>query len=187
LKRRTHYQVERNNCPGTHANPDILLRPPVAADAHAIAQLVEACKPLDTNSTYMYLLLCQHFSATCVLASEASKPVGFMSAYQLPGTPEVLFLWQIAVHPQQRGRGLAYAMLRNLLKREILSDTRYLEATVNPSNTASRKLLMGLAKQLGAPLAASLLFARELFGQAAHEDEVLHRIGPIHLGGAATL
>ena len=152
-------------------------RPEVAHGA-AIHRLVAACKPLDLNSRYAYLLLCEHFADTCALARAGDRVVGFVSAYRPPGRDDTLFVWQVAVDAGMRGRGLAKAMLSDVLARDALRGCRYLETTVSPSNTASRRLFQGLARTLGAALTESPLFAREAFGEEDHECEMLIRIGP---------
>jgi L-2,4-diaminobutyric acid acetyltransferase len=144
----------------------------------AIHQLVAACKPLDLNSRYAYLLLCEHFADTCVLARVDDRVVGFVSAYQPPRREDTVFVWQVAVDSDMRGRGIAAMMLDELLMRPALRSCRYLETTVSPSNAPSRRLFYALAQRLGAPLHETVLFAESDFGEESHECEQLIRIGP---------
>ena len=90
-----------------------LLREPRRKDGAAIHQLISECPPLDVNSLYAYLLLCEHNRGTCVLAESAGGRIdGFISAYVLVDKPDVLFVWQVAVHTRARGQRLGRAMLR---------------------------------------------------------------------------
>lgn len=157
---------------------DTALRLPDKADASAIHRLIEQCPPLDLNSIYAYLLLCEHFRQTCVLADGPQGPDGFISAYIPPGRPDALFVWQIAVHERARGRGLGRRMLLDLLARPQLAGVRHVETTVGPDNDASRGMFAGLARRLRAEVSESALFDRHLFGGAGHDDERLLRIGP---------
>ncbi len=157
------------------------LRLPNKADASAIHRLIEQCPPLDLNSIYTYLLLSEHFRQTCVLAEGPQGPDGFISAYIPPGKPDVLFVWQVAVHERARGRSLGRRMLLDLLARTGLSSIRYIETTVGPDNAASRGMFTGLARRLQAEVSESALFDRHLFGDACHDDERLIRIGPLRL------
>jgi len=164
------------------------LRMPRRADGAAIARLIGECPPLDTNSLYAYLLLCEHHDATCVVAESAGGRIdGFVSAYLVPRRPDVLFVWQVAVHERARGHRLGRAMLQELLRRDGLRHVRYLETTVGPDNQASRRTFAGLAHGLGAHVAEQPFFDRKLFGGAEHDDEMLLRIGPFStpLSGAA--
>lgn len=157
----------------------LTLRPPTLADGAAIWQLVEQTKPLDPNSCYTYLLLSTHFADTCVVAEDHDEIVGFISAYRPPNTPDVLFVWQVAVKSTARGRGIASAMLHALLARESCRDVAYLEATVTPSNAPSQALFRALAKAHNAPCTETCWLPPEVFGPAPHEAEILFRIGPL--------
>ncbi|HSO06929.1 MAG TPA: diaminobutyrate acetyltransferase [Pelomicrobium sp.] len=160
------------------AHPAIRLVRPRVEQGAAIRALIEACRPLDVNSTYLYLLLAHHFADTCILALAGERAVGFVSAYRPPGRPDTLFVWQVAVAPEARGQGLAGRMLRALLARPALRGVTRIETTVSPSNAASRGMFARLAADLAAPLEEGALFDAEYFGAEAHEDERLIAIGP---------
>lgn len=155
---------------------------PSATDAAAVHALIEQCKPLDLNSTYAYLLLCHHFAKTCVVTRRANSIVGFISGYILPDDSQTFFVWQVAVHPDARGTRLGARMLRHLLARETASSTRYMETTVSPSNTASRRMFKRFADSIDAPITEQMLFDRRAFGNEEHEEEVLLKIGPFDAG-----
>ena len=156
----------------------VLLRSPERSDAYDVHGLIQQCPPLDLNSIYTYLLLSEHFADTCLVALRAGQLDGFVSAYLPPKTPEVLFVWQVAVHERARGLGLGGYLLRSLLARPAAKQVRYVETTVGPDNASSRKMFQSLARHLNVPVHESLLFDRSLFGPSAHEDERLIRIGP---------
>ncbi|MEQ4617885.1 MAG: diaminobutyrate acetyltransferase [Corticimicrobacter sp.] len=156
---------------------DPILRSPGRADGAAIQRLVADCPPLDLNSTYAYLLLCEHFSATCVVAEDAHGLAGFISAYVPPAQPDTLFIWQVAVHERARGTGLGGRMLQSLLERPDLQ-VQALETTVSPDNRASRRMFEKLAAAQGAALNEQVLFRAADFGGDFHEEECLLRIGP---------
>lgn len=169
---------------GQAAVPDAyerhVLDAPLAVDGAAIHGLIVACPPLDVNSVYAYLLLCEHFSTTCVVARHGAAIEGFVSAYLPPGRDDTVFIWQVAVHENARGSGLARRMLAHLLERPALKAVRYLETTIGPDNHASRRTFAALGAALGAPCAERPLFDAALFGGASHEDERLLRFGPFH-------
>ncbi|MDX8410174.1 MAG: diaminobutyrate acetyltransferase [Mariprofundales bacterium] len=154
-------------------------RSPVANDGLAMYALVERCKPLDVNSRYCYLILCEHFPSTCVVVEEDSEVVGFVTAYTPPEKQNTLFVWQVAVDARLRGQGLAKKMLKTLLSRPRLKRVSYIEATVNPSNEASRSLFKSLAKDCSCAFHEKLIFPASMFGQGNHEQENLMRLGPI--------
>ncbi|WP_352811930.1 GNAT family N-acetyltransferase [Mesorhizobium sp. M0293] len=43
--------------------------------------------------------------------------VGWLSAYRRPSDPSTLFVWQIAVHPEVRNRGLGKGLIMSALNR----------------------------------------------------------------------
>jgi L-2,4-diaminobutyric acid acetyltransferase len=138
--------------------------------------------PTRKDGAAIHHLLGEHFSDTCVLAESAGGRInGFISAYVIPTRPDVLFVWQVAVHARARGHRLGRAMLRELLQRKGLEHVRYLETTVGPDNQASRRSFTGLAGELGAHVSEQPFFDRQLFGGADHDDEMLLRIGPFAL------
>ena len=157
----------------------MLLRPPVRRDGPALHALVARCPPLDLNSVYLYLLLTEHFPDTCILAEDHDGLLGMVSGYRPPGRDDTLFVWQVAVDPRARGRGLGLTMLSGLLARRTDRPLRWVETTVGPGNQASRRLFTKLAARLAAPLSETALFDAVLFNsQEAHEAEPLLRIGP---------
>jgi L-2,4-diaminobutyric acid acetyltransferase len=154
---------------------------PSLEDGARIEEVARACRPMDGNSVYAYLLLCSHFSKTCVVAKRSGNLLGFISAYLKPAANDTLFIWQIAVLPSARQQGVAVAMLRHLLRRTNLRHIRHIEATASPSNKALRKLFTGLSQELDTSCEMKMEFSRNLFQDNEHEDEYLYRIGPINL------
>lgn len=151
-------------------------RPPTRADGAAVAALIAACPPLDRNSTYAYFLLCDRFADTCVLALRGDDLLGCITAFRPPGNDQTLFIWQAAVDDRARGQGLAGRMLDELLARRPAA--RWIETTISPNNTASRRAFAKLAENLGVQLDCQPWLPAEACGPG-HEAEELLRLGPI--------
>lgn len=147
-------------------------------DGPAVWRLVRDSGVLDVNSLYCYLLVCEHFGSTSVVAEVADAVVGFVTAFRPPRRPDVIFVWQVGVDSGCRGRGIAGRLLRSLLGLEALAGVTHLETTVAPSNRASQALFRSLARRLGTSCEVSPYFGEELFGGDGHEAEELYRIGP---------
>lgn len=160
--------------------PSIRYRQPVKKDGSEVWRLVRDSGGLDLNSVYSYLMLCDFFRDTCRVAESEGQIVGFASAFRKPDDPQTLFVWQIAVDPGLRGRGVGRSMLKELIDSDKNADIRFIEATIGPNNIASRSLFLGLAQSVGAECSMANHYAAELFpGPEAHDDELLFRIGPI--------
>ena len=157
----------------------IKIRTPKIADAAAIERLVADSGVLDRNSCYCYLLLCRDFAKTCVVAETTGEPVGFATAYLPPSRDGTVFVWQIAIAASARRQGLALRMLHELLALPACREIQFVEATVSPSNDASRRLFFKLAESLQVPCHVETGFTAEHFGGDDHEEEELFRIGPL--------
>jgi L-2,4-diaminobutyric acid acetyltransferase len=141
--------------------------------------LVAASPPLDLNSRYAYLLLCEHHAQTSVIAECDAVVVGATTAYVLPTQPDTLFIWQVAVAPQARGQKLGTRMLQHLLQQCIAPrGLRWLEATISPDNHASHRLFTQFARLHDAGCTTTTLFSPTDFGESGHEEERLYKIGP---------
>ncbi|HKI59770.1 MAG TPA: diaminobutyrate acetyltransferase [Mariprofundaceae bacterium] len=156
----------------------LAIRKPKIEDGPSIYDLITRSEPLDVNSRYLYLLQSSHFANTCAVVESDGSVQAFISAYVLPDQPERLFVWQVAVDASLRGRGMAGKLIAELLARPQLQGIRYVEATVNPSNDASRNLFRSLAKKHHCAIEESMLFDETLFGEG-HEAELLLSVGPI--------
>lgn len=159
----------------------IVFRLPEKKDAKAVRRLIEDSPPLDLNSLYCYLLLCTHFAQTSIVAEDLHDVCGFVSAYVRPDKKDTLFVWQVVVKKDCRGKSIAKNMLSLLLQRNHLSSLRYLETTVNPSNESSNALFLSLAVSLNTGLTKRVLFSGHDFGNSNHEAEILYRIGPFDI------
>lgn len=154
------------------------LRPPNTDDGADIWALVKDTNVLDVNSAYSYVMLGEYFSETCVVAEQRDRLVGFVSAFVPPSQDDTVFVWQVAVSRRASGRGLAKAMLREVLGRPACEDVRYLEATVTPSNKRSAQLFRAFARDLESPCTVAQGFPSAVFPGESHEPERLFRIGP---------
>ncbi len=154
-------------------------RTPAINDAKEMVRLASASRVLDVNSDYAYLLLARDFHETCVIAEEDGRMLGFATAYRPPRNLDVLFVWQIAVSEEARGRGLASQMLDELVQRGQLLGIQFIEATVTGSNFASQALFNSLARRHNVDCEITTGFPADTFESAGHEAEDLFRIGPL--------
>lgn len=134
---------------------------------------------LDLNTPYTYLLFGHYFRDTCLIAEDGDATAGVIVGFRPPRDTETLFVWQIAVNPKLRARGLGRRMLAALMAHTSHDGVRYLEATVTPSNEPSLRMFRGFANDHGVPCDESPLFSAEAFPPGEdHEEERRLRIGP---------
>lgn len=148
-------------------------RPEDGKHMHA---LVQEMGGLELNTAYFYLLYCMEFSDTCVVAETEGRLAGFVLGHRPPKRPDTVFVWQVGVAPFMRRQGLAGQLLDVFLEQN--PDARWLEATVTPDNTASRRLFQGLARNRGVACKVRDYLSTEHFPDG-HAPEALFRIGPL--------
>ena len=151
---------------------------PTPADGPLLWELAREAGGLDVNSRYAYLLWCRDFADSSVVARSEDRLAGFITGYRRPDSPDTLFVWQVAVGPEFRRRGLASRMLDHLVESSRPAGVRFVEATVTPDNKASLHLFESFAKANDADLTRDVLFSEHELG-SAHGPEVLQRIGPL--------
>jgi L-2,4-diaminobutyric acid acetyltransferase len=157
------------------------LGPPLPADGPALRGLALLAGGLDVNPTYAYALWVQEFASTTVVARTGGELVGYATGFRRPTEPSALFVWQMAVHPDHRGSGLARRMLHHLADAHA-ADAHpapiTIEATVAPGNVASGATFSRFAQERGAPIRSRPHFDQVQLGPG-HDPEHLVRVGPI--------
>jgi diaminobutyrate-2-oxoglutarate transaminase len=154
---------------------DLTFRPPTLDDGAPVWDLAGRAGKLDLNASYAYVLWCRDFAATSVVVESDGSIVAFITGYSRPDEPSTLFVWQVAVDPSMRGRGLASRMLDHLVARV---EPAMVEATVTPDNEPSAAMFDSLARRLGVEIRRSPLMAAADFPDE-HEPEELVLIGPM--------
>lgn len=171
--------------------PEVFFRSATTEDGARMWSFVKEHGVLELNSAYCYMLMTTHFGGHCAIAETSAtsdgegkrKLVGFVLSYRPPQKPEELFVWQIGVHPDMRGRGLAKRMLHQLLTQPANRGVQYITASVATDNEPSRALFRGFARETNVECEESEFFTTEMFPQG-HEAEDLFRIGPMDSAGA---
>jgi len=158
---------------------DIVYRPATPADGREMWRFVNEAGVLELNQSYAYILMCQHFGNTCLVAETDDMMVGFVLAYVPPRQPDTIFVWQIGVAREVRGRGVGLHLLRHLLALDGCRNVQYLEASVTPSNKPSQNLFRAFARKWGVSCRKLPFFPSEFFPED-HEPEYLYRVGPLH-------
>lgn len=132
---------------------------------------------LDLNSSYSYILWCDKFADSSIVAVKDEEVVGFVQGFTSERQKSTLFVWQVAVSKEARGEGLATRMIEALLEQ---TDVNYLEATVTPSNVPSNSLFKSLARSYHSDYEIKDYIDEEDFPSTEDkEEEKLYRIGPI--------
>lgn len=176
---RTPYPKAASRPEKKRARPrDIVYRPATPNDGREMWRFVKEAGVLELNQSYAYILMCQHFGNTCLVAETDEKMVGFVLAYVPPRQPDTVFVWQIGVARDVRGRGVGLHLLRHLLALDGCRNVQYVEASVTPSNKPSQNLFRAFARKWGVSCRKLPFFPSEFFPED-HEPEYLYRMGPL--------
>jgi len=146
-------------------------------DGLGVWKLVQSSGTLEANTAYFYLIFCSDFSDTCLIAEYEGNPVGVIIGYHPPRQADTAFCWQIGVHPDWRGQGIALALLEQWLQLPTNQELRWLTATVATDNPASDRLFRSFARRMQVACDVTEHFTSELL-QSGHAPEPLYRIGP---------
>ncbi|AWB35690.1 diaminobutyrate acetyltransferase [Orrella marina] len=147
-------------------------------DGIAVWKLVQASGTLEANTAYFYLIFCSDFAQTCLIAEYEGKPVGVIVGYHPPKETDTAFCWQIGVHPDWRGLGVASRLLMQWLQLPANRAVRYVTATVATDNEPSDRLFRSLARRLNVNCDVKPHFTESLL-EPGHAPEPLYRIGPV--------
>lgn len=152
----------------------IVFRKPRFEEGGAIHNLIQSSPPLDLNSPYAYYILCRDFSRHSIVADCGGIPAGYVSAYIRPDKSDTLFVWQVAVSPDFRGRGIGKRMLAAIVA-DLPPEVSFMETTISPSNTASQNLFHAFARSGGHPIQKTPFLTEQNFS-GGHEPEELYTI-----------
>ena len=158
----------------------IKITSPSKKDGSAVAKLIERCPPLDLNSTYHYLIQSHYFSKTCSIAFDNKKIVAFVSGFINPSRDNSLFIWQVAIDEDYRGKELGIELIEFILKQNKNIDS--IETTVTETNSASRRMFQKLCEKYQTRLSEQTLFDKEQDFFKEHDSEILIKIGPLNKG-----
>lgn len=177
-RRKGDTDIKSQTAPAAVKSRSVVFSKPTVEDGAGMWELVNE-STLDQNSAYKYIMMCEFFAETCVVAKEDDKIVGFVTAFIPPERQDVVFVWQIGVHSTQRGKGLASKLLKELVSRPGCKNVEFVEATITPSNEASQALFRRLAKSYDTKCEVKECFSEDLFPEEGHEEELTFRVGPI--------
>ncbi|WP_018922710.1 diaminobutyrate acetyltransferase [Salsuginibacillus kocurii] len=161
------------------ATTTVTFRHPELEDGKEVWELIREIDVLDLNSSYYYLILCEYFGNTCMVAEVDKEIVGFVSGFRHPEDQQTLFVWQVAVAASQRGEGLAFSLIDKLLESEECEDVTTIQTTISPSNKASHALFEKVARHVGANMEKTVRFLPRMFPGTDHETEQTYEIKPI--------
>jgi len=150
---------------------------PTKKNGSAVEKLIKRCPPLDLNSTYHYLIQSYYFNQTCSVAFDGEKIVAFVSGFIKPTNKNCLFIWQVAIDEDYRGKGLGVELIEFLLNQN--KEVNTIETTITKNNIASRRMFQKIVEKYETRMSEETLFDKEEDFSNEHDSEMLITISPI--------
>jgi L-2,4-diaminobutyric acid acetyltransferase len=160
-------------------NNKIKITFPTKKNGSAVAKLIQRCPPLDLNSTYNYLIQSYYFNRTCSVAFDSEKIVAFVSGFIKPTNKNCLFIWQVAIDEEYRGKGLGIELIEFLLNQN--KEVNTIETTITKNNIASRRMFQKIVEKYKTRMSEEALVDKEKDFSNEHDSEMLITIGPIKI------
>ena len=90
----------------------ITLRNAAGSDAGLLRHMARSCPPLDLHTSYTYWVAAEYFGSGSYILEDDGICAGYIMTVQ---TPETIFVWQIGILPEYRGRGLSRRLIDRVL------------------------------------------------------------------------
>lgn len=158
------------------SDADTVFRVPTAADGLRMWEIARDSRVLDVNSEYAYVLWGKEFSESSIVVETGGRVVGYVTGFIRPSEPRTIFVWQVGVDADQRGRGLAKRMLHEIMDNLAPTGVNRLRTTVTPDNEASQRTFGSLARERGLDFTREDFISGELLGEGS-EPEDLYTVG----------
>lgn len=91
-----------------------------------------------------YWLYAALFSTSCLVARNGDRVVGAVIAFRSQDHPEAVYVQDVMVHPELRGRGTARELLTTLRQRAVAWGCDRMFLTSEPGNTAAHAAWLAL-------------------------------------------
>ena len=122
----------------------MIIHNPYFDDYLKMHRLVGRIEGLVQHPAHVYKIMCDHFGDSVFLANEGepqeTEPVGLMLGIISTKMKGLLFVWQIGVDENARGKGIGSKLLQSTIDHARNVGHRGVMATVETTNIASQKL-----------------------------------------------
>lgn len=166
----------RPSDPDSTPGPEPVFRPPTVDDGLRMWEIARDTGVLDLNTEYAYALWGAEFADSSIVVEDDGRIVGFVTGFIRPSEPDSLFVWQVGVDADQRGKGYAKRMLHALMNRLADHGVVRLRTTVTATNEASQRTFAALARERDLDLGVEEYMSGEHLGEG-FVDENLYTVG----------
>jgi len=121
-------------------------------DVDKIRIFVSECKPLDLHTSITYWTLFKYFPNLCYVMLENDKVIGFVSGLRSSLEKDVVYLWQIGINKEHRGKSYASTLIEYFIKSAINLNCNKIQFTIAPENESSYNAFLKYSKEHSYPI-----------------------------------
>lgn len=137
-------------------------------DIPAVRQILTQGEPFVASyNHYIYWMLGKYFSSTCLVAEEQDQILGYIGAL-VSAEKQKVFVWQIAVKSNERGRHIGRKLLENVVLATKKMGIEQLEIAINEENHSCRHMVEKLVQDLGGTIAEKDRYKDEGFCETVY-------------------
>ena len=111
----------------------ITIRNVQKTDNALLRHLAKQCPSLDLHTQYTYWATAYYFNKSSFILEDDGKPIGYIMALN---TPDVIFIWQIGIVKEYRGKGLSCELISAVME-YAKSINKPIEVTIASNNKSS--------------------------------------------------
>ncbi len=115
-------------------------------DVDIIRAFVNECKPLDLHTSFTYWTLFKYSSNLCFIMLEVDKTIGFISGIRSSLDKNVVYLWQIGINKEDRGKNYASILIDHFIKSVIALGCNKIQVSIAPENESSLNTFLKYSK-----------------------------------------
>lgn len=115
----------------------MIIRKCTVKDVDSVRRFVDKCKPLELHTPFTYWTLFNYFSNLCFLMEEEERILGFISGVRSSLDKDIVYLWQVGVSKEYRGKNYASLLIDHFVKAVIDIDCNKIQVSISPENESS--------------------------------------------------
>ncbi|KYC53386.1 MAG: Acetyltransferase (GNAT) family protein [Candidatus Methanofastidiosum methylothiophilum] len=115
----------------------MIIRKCTVEDIDSLRIFVNECKPLELHTPFTYWTLFNYFSNLCFLILDEEKVIGFISGIRSSVDKDTVYLWQIGVSKEYRGKKYASLLIDHFIKAVSDLDCNKIQVSISPENESS--------------------------------------------------
>jgi L-2,4-diaminobutyric acid acetyltransferase len=115
-------------------------------DIGSIREFVDYCKPLDLHTHFTYWILAKYFRNTCFVIEEGDRIIAYTGGVRGSVDSENLYLWQIGIAPEYRGKGYFAVLLDKIIISAVKLGCKTIQFSMILDNGASYNAFLKYAQ-----------------------------------------